>query len=227
MRKQSSDQPFIASCPRKNVPKSSRTSPDMRVFDRLIDTSCSSPTEFQFGGRRNLRSGAGWFLRPVSPPDGPRICTLGRGTAAVLERSPGGCFRRTSSFARPLESEARADARRFLSIGRQQRYVRPISRPDPHFLLTLLGTLKSGELRFERTVQCSTSTPTRWRSPSSVAFRASGSADAAALPRRSSRHDPRPHAASCRAGHDRRDGQQLGHGEKRRHVACAITKEVR
>ncbi|WP_292538599.1 hypothetical protein, partial [Mesorhizobium sp.] len=30
-------------------------SPYVRVFDRLIDTSCSSPTEFQFGaGRRNL-----------------------------------------------------------------------------------------------------------------------------------------------------------------------------
>jgi hypothetical protein len=45
MRKQSSDQPFIASCVRKNVPKSSKTSPDMRVFERLIDTSCSRAIE--------------------------------------------------------------------------------------------------------------------------------------------------------------------------------------
>jgi len=44
MRKQSSDQPFIASSARQNVPKSAGISPEVRVFDRLFDTSCSSPT---------------------------------------------------------------------------------------------------------------------------------------------------------------------------------------
>jgi hypothetical protein len=55
MRKQSSDQPIIASCARQNVLKSSRTSQDVRVFGHLIDRSCLSPTVSQFGGgRRDL-----------------------------------------------------------------------------------------------------------------------------------------------------------------------------
>lgn len=38
----------------------------MRVFDRLIDTNCSSPTEFQFGaGRRNLLESLGSRSRGV------------------------------------------------------------------------------------------------------------------------------------------------------------------